>query len=73
MFECFHYTGQVKLLREDACIKEQSLENGGQCLVGYDSTPCFQMEQHTVEMGETKEFEEERYFPVFMFYLVREF
>ena len=63
MFECFHYTGAGEAVtREDACIKEQSLENGGQCLVGYDSTPCFQMEQHTVEMGETKEFEEEEVF-----------
>ena len=63
MFECFHYTGAGEAAtREDACIKEQSLENGGQCLVGYDSTPCFQMEQHTVEMGETKEFEEEEVF-----------
>ena len=63
MFECFHYVGAGEAAtREDACIRERVLENGGHCLVGYEDTPCFKMEQYTLEKGETKEFEEEEIF-----------
>ena len=48
--------------RGDACIRERVLENGGHCLVGYEDTPCFKMEQYTIEKRETKEFKEEEVF-----------
>lgn len=50
MFDCFHYEGNSEAeIRRKYCIESRVREDGGLRLVGYEDTPCFQMDQYTVE------------------------
>lgn len=62
MFDCFSYVGYTKeQIKELYCIKPMKLKNGGWQMVGYEDTPCFRMESHTIVQEQILRTEKEFY------------
>lgn len=63
MFDCFKYDGEKEEdVRAEYCILPTLMEDGGECLIGYNDTPCFKIHRYFVGAAEHMNFGKEETF-----------
>lgn len=63
MFDCFKYDGKSEdEIRAEYRILPTLAEDGGQCLVGYKDTPCFQVYRYLIREADHLNFKGEKVF-----------